>query len=234
MARTIPALILAASATVAAGCRLLDRIMGDAPAGPSVSKTEAPAQPASPALMLDGTIPSGAIWTHAGGDKASQVEAEIARQLQFAVGQLDGLGCIADLTRLEIAPEIPGGEPPAQGWRVQYSAKFKVAWPSTKLPPTTLTLTLPRGGDQEARRAFHAAFAPTCSDDPAAGGGYTVFWYHYRPEKKGCPAGADDLDRALATRAALALRAPTAAIYAPVPAAGTAGSGAPGMVGAVH
>jgi hypothetical protein len=139
---------------------------------------------------LNGEIRDGVIYTRT--TNRDKIEEEIQMQLEFTVGQFNGINGVADSSRLEI--EIGNSEPAENGLRkVHYRATMFIAWDKSLAVPKDYTLILPAQGNEKGIEKFTAAFGAdensgkACLDEQGSEIDGGTFWYYYRPEKPACP-----------------------------------------------
>jgi hypothetical protein len=142
---------------------------------------------AAHSVALDGTISEGIIHTKSTADDV--IWQEIASQLQYNFGQLNGIDSLADSSKTEI--NILGKEDAGNGLqKVRYSAKLFVAWDKNRAVPASYELILPGRGDVEGLNLFLETYGKDATETCRKGGSGALnldsFWYYYRPEKSAC------------------------------------------------
>jgi len=131
--------------------------------------------------LFHATVPQGWIFIQAGQE--DYAASLIRKQLQYFVGPLNGYTAGADTGNAVITlsrMETFGGRV-----RVQYGAKFTVAWPIQAQAPTRFRAVLPLSADSAGQRKFFDAYGRWCvsGEEPADA---SSFFYFYRPERQGC------------------------------------------------
>jgi hypothetical protein len=167
------------------------------------SKTDAPSEvrfDAHGSVALDAVIDAG----RAVVSRPEAARGEIARQLFYAIGQLNGVNAGAEMQRVQI--KVVTATARADGlYDAFYTARLFVAWPRESPIPHAYTVVLPSGGDTRTLSAFFQRYGTTkrCLDDAAVDVNIDNIWYWYRPLKPGCPltwAQQSDLGARMAMR----------------------------------
>ncbi len=138
---------------------------------------DSPENTALDVSLIDGRIAS------ASSDPAT-VKNEIRAQLKYLIAHWFSLGSPALGHSLEIQLRSALSR---NGLRkeVRYSAKFLMAWEKTTLsapPPTSVSLSLPAGGDSSSIRKFDGAYSGKCGESGSP------LWYSMpNATASGCP-----------------------------------------------
>jgi hypothetical protein len=154
---------------------------------------------AAHSVALDGEIVDGTITIYNLDDLNdpeglvdARLKREITAQLWYTVGQFNGRGGVADLSRLEvtIVDKIPRDD---GHLTVKYRAKMLVSWPREVPIPSAVELILPAAGSWDGLDKFFQAYGSDEDEDKkclalaAHDVSPSIFWYYYRPEKDACP-----------------------------------------------
>lgn len=138
----------------------------------------------------DGVIENGEIISQF--DLDFIVIDEINTQLQFVVGQLNGIYGGADLSKTKI--EISSKTALENGkFLIRYKASLLIAWPK-ELEPSDYILYLPKQGDYEFLDEALKKHGETsgCLDYFAHDVNIGSFWYYYRPDTRYCSISSGD------------------------------------------
>jgi len=131
--------------------------------------------------LLQATVTQATVVIKAGQEDAA---ANFAReQLHYFVGPLNGYTAGADIGNAVIT--LARMEPQGDRVRVQYSAKFTVAWPIQAQAPVRFRVVVPLSADREGKQKFFNAYGRWCEsgEEPADA---SSFFYFFRPERPGC------------------------------------------------
>lgn len=124
--------------------------------------------------------------------------AQIAAQLTYTIGQLNGDSSVGRMERLEITSLV--STPNAAGtYDVTYHAKLPVAWGKPSAVPASYTVKVPRVATAAGLDAWVAAYNTTCVGFDGSGADRYSFWYYYRPATVGCALSPTDTVTATAT-----------------------------------
>jgi len=124
--------------------------------------------------------------------------AQIAAQLTYTIGQLNGDSSVGRMERLEITSLV--STPNAAGtYDVTYHAKLPVAWGKPSAVPATYTVKVPRVATAAGLDAWVGTYNTTCVGFDGSGADRYSFWYYYRPATAGCVLSPTDTVSAVAT-----------------------------------
>lgn len=165
----LSALVLAGTATLAAGCSAEDSTSND-------DKDFASNQ----ATLLDFEFDSTLTTDFTFNDNKT-----IEGQLLYTVGHLNWDNSVGRLDALELTnvkkKELADGKT-----EISFHAKLPVAWGSKTNLPTKYEFSLPKDVSEEGLTAFVDAHGHSCIDP----GGHDItagsMWYYYRPQTGGC------------------------------------------------
>lgn len=148
----------------------------------------------------DGVIKTGVVFSKSSNEWL--VDSEIRNQLQFVVGQLNGLYGGADLSRTQIT--VKSKTAVGDLWKIEYEAQLLVAWPVER-QVGNYKLYLPKQGNYEYLSDMLGSYGESsgCLDYSAYDVGVGSFWYYYRPEKRGCAIGSGDHSHVIPTEISL-------------------------------
>lgn len=135
-------------------------------------------------IALDAVIDAGRALV----SRPEAARGEIARQLFYAIGQLNGVNAGAEMQRVKI--NVVTTTQRTDGlYDAFYTAQLFIAWPRESSIPPLYTVVLPSGGDTRTLSAFFQRYGTTsrCLDDTAVDVNLDNVWYWYRPLKPGCP-----------------------------------------------
>ena len=116
--------------------------------------------------------------------ETEQIQREIKKQMQFMIGQLNGIdgGAAIDLS-LEI--EIQSTIPLSSGtYETTYQAKFLAGWSRKFAIPATYPGFLPEGGDRTRLNQFYQSYGPGCGGENH---GADAFFFYFNPRLGSCP-----------------------------------------------
>ncbi len=160
-----------------------------APQTPLADRTDVVEQAfTSPAAVLldfefDGVI------TSTTSDQAA-LRDQIASQLMYTVGHLNGDNSVGRLERLVLSGIVVSGAP--GGYSATYHARLPVAWGRMAAQPSTYTFRLPTVGADDALDTWVASHNTTCVLAAGRGSDRWSMWYYYRPNQAGCALSPAD------------------------------------------
>ena len=145
-------------------------------------------------IALDGFIEEGSLLTQT--TNKSTITYEIKNQLQFIVGQLNGLnGGSPDLSKSKIFIDSVQLLEDQSAYKVSYRAHLLISWPIEIHIPEKYNLILPSGGSYKNLNDFFNKFGndentnKRCLGNSAHDVTSGIFWYYYRPNKYTCELG---------------------------------------------
>jgi MYXO-CTERM domain-containing protein len=126
------------------------------------------------------------------------LRAQIAAQLMYTVGQLNGQSSVGRMERLEVTNLV--ATPNAAGtYDVTYHAKLPVAWGRPTQVPASYTFRVPRDATTAGLDAWVSTYNTTCVGSEGSGADRWSFWYYYRPAVGACVQSPSDTVFAAAT-----------------------------------
>lgn len=145
-------------------------------------------------IALDGFIEEGSLLTQT--TNKSTITYEIKNQLQFVVGQLNGLnGGSPDLSKSKIFIDSVQLLEDKSAYKVSYRAHLLISWPIEIHIPEKYKLILPSGATYSYLNKFFTKFGndektnKRCLGNSAHDVTSEIFWYYYRPNKYTCELG---------------------------------------------
>ncbi len=162
-------------------------------------------------IALDGLIEQGSLLTKTTNTEI--ITSEIKNQLQFIVGQLNGLnGGSPDLSKSKIFIESVQPFEGQSTFKVIYRAHLLISWPIEIHIPEKYKLILPSGGGYNYLNKFFTKFGndentgKRCLGNSAHDVTSGIFWYYYRPNKYTCELGNRYFESDLSTTTNLYLK----------------------------
>jgi hypothetical protein len=120
-------------------------------------------------------------------------DAAIDQQALYTVGQLNFHNSVGRLDGLKIE-DVQKVEDEA-GCKITYRASMVVAWGKRNDVPQTFDFLLPRDVSHTGTQHFADRYTSGCLDWHAHDVTPGIFWYYYRPEKRGCDLDENDIVR---------------------------------------